>query len=99
MPTYPVRLRGSPLYLVDLPLSGGVSQNWVLDSPRHLLDVPDQGLDMEEEGMIRNNIIIDTNICVNPCLWVIVASSVDFYRYHHPHHHQHQRIILIISRT
>ena len=51
MPTYPVRLRGSPLYLVDLPLSGGVSQNWVLDSPRHLLDVPDQGLDVEEEGI------------------------------------------------
>ena len=66
--TYPVRLRGSPLYLVDLPLSGGVSQNWVLDSPRHLLDVPNQGLDMEEEGMIRNNIIINTNISVNPCL-------------------------------
>jgi len=41
---YPVRLCGSPLYLVDLPLSSGVSQNWVLDSPRHLLDVPDQGL-------------------------------------------------------
>ena len=53
MPTYPVRLRGSPLYLVDLPLSGGVSQNWVLDSPRHLLDVPDQGLDMGDSvGMI-----------------------------------------------
>ena len=68
VPTYPVRLRGSPLYLVDLPLGSGVSQDWVLDSPRHLLDVPNQGLDMEEEGMIRNNIIIDTNICVNPCL-------------------------------
>ena len=87
MPTYPVRLCGSPLYLVDLPLSSGVSQNWVLDSPRHLLDVPDQGLDMEEEGMIRNIIIIYMNISVTHVYQVIVASSVDFCRYQcHPHH-------------
>ena len=68
MKTYPVGLGGAPLDLIDFSLGSGVSQNWVLDSPRHLLDVPNQGLDMEEEGMIRNNIIIDTNICVNPCL-------------------------------
>ena len=39
----PVRLRGSPLHVVDLPLDS-VGQDGVLDGLRHLLDVPDQGL-------------------------------------------------------
>merc|ERR1719158_1447118 len=41
---YPVGLGGAPLDLVDLPLCSCVSQNWVLNCPRHLLDVPDQSL-------------------------------------------------------
>lgn len=40
----PVRLGGSPLNLVYLPLGGRVGQDRVLYSARHLLDVPDQGL-------------------------------------------------------
>lgn len=40
----PVGLGGSPLDLVDLPLSGRVGQDGVLNGPRHLLDVPDEGL-------------------------------------------------------
>lgn len=39
----PVRLRGGPLHVVDLPFSR-VGQDGVLDGPRHLLDVPDQSL-------------------------------------------------------
>ena len=44
MKTYPVGLGGTPLDLVDFPLCSSVSQNWVLNRPRHLLDVPDQSL-------------------------------------------------------
>lgn len=39
----PVRLRGGPLHVVDLPFSR-VGQDGVLDGARHLLDVPDQSL-------------------------------------------------------
>lgn len=39
----PVRLRGRPLHVVDLPFSG-VSQDGILNGPRHLLDVPYQSL-------------------------------------------------------
>lgn len=39
----PVRLSGGPLHIVDLSLSC-VGQDRVLDGPRHLLDVPDEGL-------------------------------------------------------
>ncbi len=44
MLTYPIRLRGTPLYLVDLSLCGRVGEDGVLNGPRHLLDVPDEGL-------------------------------------------------------
>lgn len=40
----PVGLGSPPLDLVDLAFSRGVRQDGVLDSSRHLLDVPDQGL-------------------------------------------------------
>ena len=40
----PVRLRGTPLDRVDLPLGGGVGQDGVLDGAGHLLYVPDEGL-------------------------------------------------------
>ena len=40
----PVWLRGSPLDLVDLALGGRVREDGVLDGPRHLLNVPNQGL-------------------------------------------------------
>ena len=63
--TYPVRLRGSPLYLVDLPLGSGVSQDWVLDSPRHLLDVPNQGLDMEGGNNVKIYVILHSNSFTN----------------------------------
>lgn len=39
----PVRLGRGPLHIVDLPFSC-VGQDRVLDGPRHLLDVPDEGL-------------------------------------------------------
>lgn len=39
----PVRLRGGPLHIVDLPFSS-VGQDRILNGPWHLLDVPDQGL-------------------------------------------------------
>lgn len=39
----PVRLRGGPLHIVDLPLSS-VGQDGILNGPWHLLDVPDQSL-------------------------------------------------------
>lgn len=39
----PVRLSGGPLHIVDLSLSC-VGQDRVLNGPRHLLDVPDEGL-------------------------------------------------------
>jgi hypothetical protein len=42
--TYPIRLCGAPLYLVDLSLCGCVGEDGVLNGPRHLLDVPDEGL-------------------------------------------------------
>ena len=42
--TYPVRLRGPPLDLIDLALGGCVGQDGVLYRPGHLLDVPDQRL-------------------------------------------------------
>ena len=44
MGTYPVGLGGAPLDLIDFSLGSGVSQNWVLNGPWHLLDVPDQSL-------------------------------------------------------
>ena len=40
----PVRLSGPPLDLVYLALGGRVREDGVLDGPRHLLDVPNQGL-------------------------------------------------------
>lgn len=39
----PVGLCGCPLHVVDLSLSR-VGQDWVLDGPGHLLDVPDERL-------------------------------------------------------
>ena len=48
--TYPVWLRGSPLYLVDLPLSGRVGQDGILDGAGHLLDVPDESLMIVSRG-------------------------------------------------
>lgn len=39
----PVRLRGGPLHVVDLPFSS-VGQDGILNGPWHLLDVPDQSL-------------------------------------------------------
>ena len=40
----PVRLSGPPLDLVYLALGGRVREDGVLDGPRHLLNVPNQGL-------------------------------------------------------
>jgi hypothetical protein len=42
--TYPVWLCRAPLYLIDLSLSGGVGEDGILNSPRHLLYVPDERL-------------------------------------------------------
>jgi len=39
----PVRLRGRPLHVVDLPF-GRVGQDGILNGSWHLLDVPDQSL-------------------------------------------------------